>query len=112
MKIALTVEFNDGTKSDVDAVFADFVAFERTWQRSVARFETEIRLTDLAWLAWHSETRTRKTNLKFDPDWINTVTTVEMREEVEAPKADQVTIQHTGLSPFSRVKQVLRHQHY
>ena len=40
MKIALMVEFNDGTKSDVDAVFADFVAFERTWQRSVARFET------------------------------------------------------------------------
>jgi hypothetical protein len=88
MKIALIVEFNDGTKSDVDAVFADFVAFERTWSRSVARFETEIRLTDLAWLAWHSETRTRKTSLKFDPDWINTVATVEIREEVETPKAD------------------------
>jgi len=26
--------------------------------------------------------------LKFDPDWINTVTTVEIREEVESPKAD------------------------
>jgi hypothetical protein len=81
MKIALRVEFNDGAKSDVDAVFADFVAFERTWSRSVARFETEIRLTDLAWLAWHSETRVRKTSLKFDPDWINTVTTVEVRED-------------------------------
>jgi hypothetical protein len=30
----------------------------------------------------------RKTSLKFDPDWINTVSTVEIREEVEAPKAD------------------------
>jgi hypothetical protein len=39
-------------------------------------------------LAWHSETRTRKTSLKFDPDWINTVATVEIREDVEAPKAD------------------------
>ena len=88
MQIDLRVSFINGQSTDVDAVFADFVAFERTWSRSVARFETEIRLTDLAWLAWHSETRTRKTSLKFDPDWINTVTTVEIREEVETPKAD------------------------
>jgi hypothetical protein len=91
MKIALEVTFNDGTKTPVDAVFADFVAFERTWSRSVARFETEIRLTDLAWLAWHSETRCRKTALKFDPDWINTVEDVAMREDeptevVDLPK--------------------------
>jgi hypothetical protein len=26
--------------------------------------------------------------MKFDPDWINTVATVEIREEVETPKAD------------------------
>ena len=94
MKIALEVTFNDETKSAVDAVFADFVAFERTWQRSVARFETEIRLTDLAWLAWHSETRCRKTSLKFDPDWINTVNDVAMREDepkevVDFPKEKQ-----------------------
>jgi hypothetical protein len=69
-------------------VFADFVAFERTWSRSVARFETEIRLTDLAWLAWHSETRCRKTSLKFDPDWINTVTNVEIREDEPIVGAD------------------------
>jgi hypothetical protein len=88
MKIALSVEFIDGTKSDVDAVFADFVSFERTWQRSVAKFETEIRLTDLAWLAWHSEKRTRKTSLPFDPDWINTVVTVEIREDIAVEGAD------------------------
>lgn len=88
MKIALSVEFIDGSKSDVDAVFADFVAFERTWQRSVAKFETEIRLTDLAWLAWHSEKRTKKTSLPFDPDWINTVVTVEIREDEPVEGAD------------------------
>ena len=81
MKIALKVVFNDGTTQEVDAVFADFVAFERTWTRSVARLETEIRLTDLAWLCWHSLTRLRKTALKFDPEWIGTVETVEIREE-------------------------------
>lgn len=78
MKIKLFVTYNDGTSRDVDAVFADFVGFERTWQRSVARFETEIRLTDLAWLAWSAETRAKNTDKKFDPDWITTITNVEI----------------------------------
>lgn len=88
MKIALRVTYNDGTTSDVDAVFADFVSFERTWQRSVTKFDVEIRLTDLAWLAWSAETRAKKTAMKFDPDWIATVLNVEIREDVEPdPKA-------------------------
>lgn len=87
MKIALRVKFNDETVSDVDATFADFVGFERTWQRSVARFEQEIRLTDLAWLAWSAETRAKRTALKFDPDWISTVDAVEIRAEDEQPEA-------------------------
>ena len=40
MKIALKVEYLDGTIEPVEAVFADFVGFERTWQRSVVRLET------------------------------------------------------------------------
>lgn len=88
MKISLRVTYNDESVSDVDAVFADFVSFERTWQRSVTKFEAEIRLTDLAWLAWSAETRAKKTALKFDPDWISTVLNVEIREEVQPdPKA-------------------------
>jgi hypothetical protein len=78
MKISLLVNYNDGTTKSIDAVFADFIAFERTWQRSVARFETEVRLTDMAWLAWNNETRNRQTSLKFDPDWVATVTSVEV----------------------------------
>ena len=48
MKIALTVEFINGDKADVDAAFPDFVGFERTWNRSVARLDSDLRLTDLA----------------------------------------------------------------
>jgi hypothetical protein len=81
MKIDLTVVYNDGTKIDVDAVFADFVAFERTWNRSVTKFEEELRLTDLAWLAWHSEKRLKRTTLQFDPEWIETVGEIEIRDE-------------------------------
>jgi hypothetical protein len=90
MKIALRVIHTDGEIRDCDAVFADFVGFERTWQRSVAKFETDIRLTDLAWLAWSAETRAKKTTLKFDPDWISSVEAVEMRsdEEVADPKVN------------------------
>ena len=76
MKIALKVEYLDGTVEPVEAVFADFVGFERTWQRSVVRLETEMRLTDLAWLAWSALTHRQKTKLKFDPDWIATVAQV------------------------------------
>ena len=76
MKIALQVEYLDGTIEPVEAVFADFVGFERTWQRSVVKFEQEMRLTDLAWLAWSALTHRNKTKLKFDPDWIATVAQV------------------------------------
>ena len=85
MKIEMTVTFIDGTKEDIDAVFADFVGFERTWQRSVAKFEQELRLTDLAWLAWSALTHRNKTKLKFDPDWIALVENVGIREEGEIP---------------------------
>ena len=93
MKIALQVHYTDGETRDVEAKFADFVAFERTWQRSVARFETEIRLTDLAWLAWSAETRAKNTTLKFDPDWIQTVESVEIAEgESDNPLATTLPV--------------------
>jgi hypothetical protein len=80
MKIAMTVVFNDGTEKDVEAVFADFVAFERVWSRSVTRFEQELRLTDLAWLAWHSQKRRKETAQQFDPDWIGLVEEIKIAE--------------------------------
>lgn len=88
MKIALKVEYLDGTIEPVEAVFADFVGFERTWQRSVVRLETEMRLTDLAWLAWSALTHRQKTKLKFDPDWIATVAQVTPADldEGDSPK--------------------------
>lgn len=77
MKMTLKVTFSDGKESQVTAKFADFVSFERVWQRSVAKFESDLRLTDLAWLAWSAETRAGNTSKKFDPDWLETVETVE-----------------------------------
>lgn len=88
MKIRLKIRYSDGESKDVDAIFADFVAFERTWQRSVMKMEQEMRLTDLAWLAWHSEKRTKSTQKVFDPDWIQTVDTLETVTTDDEVKVD------------------------
>lgn len=99
MKIALNVHYADGTTREVVAKFADFVAFERTWQRSVARFESDVRLTDLAWLAWHVEHREKRTALKFDPDWVATVEEIETSEDTAADgdtSVPSVTTPRTG----------------
>lgn len=88
MKIQLRIHYSDGAKKEIEAVFADFVAFERTWQRSVMKMEQEMRLTDLAWLAWHSEKRTKATQKVFDPDWIQSVETLETITSTEEQKAD------------------------
>jgi len=96
MKIELTVEYIDGTTEDVDATFADFVGFERTWQRSVVKFEQELRLTDLAWLAWSALTHRGKTKAKFDPEWIRLVSEVKPREDSESPLSSSETTQPIG----------------
>lgn len=86
MKIPLVVTFINGDKTNVDAIFPDFIAFERERRKSVVKFEAEMQLTDLAWLAWHAEKRLNRTALKFDPDWVSTVEQVEARdEEVSVP---------------------------
>jgi hypothetical protein len=77
MKIGLTVQYLAGESKKIHAQFADFIAFERDQNRSVANFQTELKLTDLAWLAWHSEKRNRNTALDFDK-WIETVDSVEV----------------------------------
>ena len=77
MKINLEVTTLDNVTTKVTAQFADFIAFETEKNRSVANFQTELKLTDLAWLAWHSQKRTKKTAMKFE-EWIETVESVEV----------------------------------
>ena len=80
MKINLEVTTLDAVTAKVTAQFADFIAFETDKNRSVANFQTELRLTDIAWLAWHVEKRTKKTAMKFE-EWIETVESVEVGTE-------------------------------
>ena len=77
MKINLEVTTLDAVTTKVSAQFADFIAFENEKNRSVANFQTELRLTDLAWLAWHETKRTKNTAMKFE-EWIETIESVEV----------------------------------
>ena len=77
MKINLEVTTLDAVTTKVSAQFADFIAFENEKNRSVANFQTELRLSDLAWLAWHAEKRTKKTAMKYE-EWLETVESVEV----------------------------------
>ena len=80
MKINLEVTTLDNVTVKATAQFADFIAFETEKNRSVANFQTELKLTDLAWLAWHSQKRTKKTAMKYE-EWIETVESVEVGTE-------------------------------
>lgn len=94
MKLSLTVKPLEGEPYDVIARFGDFVAFERTWNRSVAKLESEMRLTDIAWLAWQVSKRIGRTNAAFDPEWIQSVDEVTVKDETgDSPLDSKV---HTG----------------
>jgi hypothetical protein len=84
----MTVKPLDGEPYDVIARFGDFVAFERTWNRSVAKFEDEMRLTDIAWLAWQVSKRIGRTQAAFDPEWIQSVDEVTLKDEPAAIPLD------------------------
>lgn len=77
MKITMKVTYADGSAVETAATTADLVAFEREFNRSVARLESELRLTDVCWLAWRSMTRQAKTAADFDT-WLDTVDGVEL----------------------------------
>jgi len=66
MKLAMTLIGVDKVERVVVATFADFVAYEEAKNKSVAQFANDMRMSDLAWLAWHAETRMGKTSFDYE----------------------------------------------
>jgi hypothetical protein len=96
MKIALQVTSAlDSSERTIMATFPDFIAFEKKFSKSVAKFEAELTLTDLAFIAWHSEHRQKKTGLDFD-SWINDVETLELGDQANAVIVPLETSQRIG----------------
>jgi hypothetical protein len=78
----LRVIFTDGSEKVVTAIAADLVAFETKFDLSVARLQSEVRLTHLFFIAWHVLKRTGDTKDEFEK-WIESVNIV---TEAEAKK--------------------------
>jgi hypothetical protein len=77
MNFNLLIKFADGTEKAVSANPADIVAFESHFNLSVARLQSEIRLTHVFYLGWHVEKRTKATDLEFEA-WLETIDVVEL----------------------------------
>ena len=80
MKINLEVTELDGVVSKVTAQFADFIAFEGEKNRAITNLQSEVKLSDLAWLAWHSLKRRNQVKVTFN-EWVETVESLEVATE-------------------------------
>lgn len=75
MKLTLRLEFLSGEARDVECSAADLVKFETQYNISVSRLDEEMKLTHLLFLAWASESRTKKTEKSFE-EWLELVSSV------------------------------------
>jgi len=82
MQIRMTVTPKKGETHDAIAEPQDLIAFEREFSKSVAKFQENIFLTDLFWLAWHVEKRSKNTGLDFD-EWVASIDDIGVAEEQE-----------------------------
>lgn len=65
LRLNLSVSYADGSAVAVTTAAADLIAFEETYDRSVATLDDDWRFTDIAYLAWHALKRTGKTDKEF-----------------------------------------------
>lgn len=80
MRINLRIEYTSGQAKEITCSAKDLVAFEDKYNRSVAKLEQEFKLTDLLWLAWHSEQRRKETTKDFD-NWLDEIDSIVVSDE-------------------------------
>lgn len=78
------IQYLDGSATDTSvASVADQVAFEREFDRSIARLSDDFRLTDMCWLAWHA--LKRKKDIPDFEAWLTNVSSVEIGDSGVTP---------------------------
>lgn len=75
MRIALKVEYADGSGAEVMASAPDLIAFERHFDKPMMVFAEDVRIEYLLWLAWTSLKRKNMVTADFDT-WTDTVDAV------------------------------------
>lgn len=83
MRIALKVEYADGSGAEVMASAPDLIAFERHFDKPMMVFAEDVRIEYLLWLAWTSLKRKNMVTTDFDT-WTDTVEAVIAGGEAEA----------------------------
>jgi len=79
MKVNLRVTYDNKSVEEVTATMRDLVAYEDKFTKSVVNIESDFRITDLLWIAWHWLHRQEKTNKTFE-EWCDNVATIEASE--------------------------------
>jgi len=80
MRMPLEVTFADNTTHTTIAEYPDLCAFEEKFSRSILKLGSEVRLSDLGFLAWHSSKRKGAHALDL-ADWTLTVSAVRSIDE-------------------------------
>jgi hypothetical protein len=80
MKLNLRVTYEGSKPKEIICSARDLVAFEEKYDRSVARLQDEFKITDLLFLAWHSENRNNETKKDFD-SWLDEIELVEVSDK-------------------------------
>jgi hypothetical protein len=80
MKLNLRVTYNASEPKEIICSAKDLVAFEEKYDRSVAKLQDEFKITDLLFLAWHSEKRNNETKKDFD-SWLDDIESVEVSDK-------------------------------
>lgn len=75
MKINLQITLENGDVKDITCNAADMVAFEEKFGVSVSAMAKEPRMSHSLYLAWHSQKRTKDTDLSFEK-WLETIDAV------------------------------------
>jgi hypothetical protein len=80
MKMSIEVEQSDGSSVVASVITLDLVRFEQQFDKSVGQFASDMKLSDICWLAWHALERTKQTAKSFD-EWLENVEMVSLSNE-------------------------------
>ena len=84
MRLALHVDYVDGSGADIDATAPDLIEFERKYDRAFVTIGDQTRLEWILYLCWYNLQRKKITALEFEA-WCETVAGVNFRDPGDAP---------------------------
>lgn len=95
LRLALHVDYDDGSSADVIASALDIVNFERKFNKSITVFADEVRVEYLLELAYSALARRKLTSISFD-EWADTISGITFGNEEEIAIVPLEKIQPIG----------------